>query len=152
MTGRRSTVRRLRRTCAGGSSAGRAAPVHSRRHRTAMRWPSPGGCSTNTSLTEYSDHDLDDSAGIPRSRRWRRDAPGRQADGAGLRRHRAGQTIITQPNNLETAFRDGTVQAPQLLTDLMLNFWTYGRAHWSWTASSTGAVADGGLVKGAANF
>ena len=62
------------------------------------------------------------------------------------------RTIIKQPNNLETSFRDATVQAPQLLTDLMLNFWTYGRGHWSWTASSTGAVADGGLVKGAANF
>ena len=60
--------------------------------------------------------------------------------------------IIRTPNNLEPRFRDSTVHASQLLRELMHNFWTYGRSHWSWTASSTGAAADGGLVKGTVNF
>jgi hypothetical protein len=60
--------------------------------------------------------------------------------------------IIRTPTNLEPRFRDRTIHASQLLRDLMANYWMYGRSHWSWTASSTGGAADGGLVKGAVNF
>ena len=60
--------------------------------------------------------------------------------------------IIHAPTNLEPRFRDRAVQDAQLLRELMHNYWTYGRSHWSWTASSTGAAADGGLVKGSVNF
>jgi hypothetical protein len=60
--------------------------------------------------------------------------------------------IIRTPTNLELRFRDRTIHASQLLRDLMANYWTYGRSHWSWTASSTGGAVDGGLVKGAVNF
>ena len=63
-----------------------------------------------------------------------------------------GREIIRTPNNLEPRFRDHTVHSAQLLRELMHNYWTYGRSHWSWTASSTPLVADGGLVKGAVKF
>jgi hypothetical protein len=63
-----------------------------------------------------------------------------------------GREIIRTPNDLETRFRDHTIQNGALLRDLMHNYWTYGRGHWSWSASSTGASANGGLVKGTVNF
>ena len=62
------------------------------------------------------------------------------------------RTIIKQPKDLTPRFRDRTVDDGTLLTELMDNYFQYGRAHWSWTASSTGGAADGGLVKGTVNF
>jgi hypothetical protein len=70
----------------------------------------------------------------------------------GFSPHAPAREIIRTPTNLEPRFRDRTVHDSQLLTDLMHNYWTYGRNHWSWTASSTGGAADGGLVKGSVNF
>jgi hypothetical protein len=70
----------------------------------------------------------------------------------GFTAHAPAREIIRTPTNLEPRFRDQSVPDAQLLTELMHNFWTYGRSHWSWTASSTGAGADGGLVKGNVNF
>ena len=62
------------------------------------------------------------------------------------------RTIIKTPNDLTPRFRDGTVGNDALLKELMANYYAYGRAHWSWSASSTGGAADGGLVKGTVNF
>jgi hypothetical protein len=62
------------------------------------------------------------------------------------------RTIITTPTNLTPRFRDRAVQDATLLMELMHNFYAYGRGHWSWTGSSTGAAADGGLIKGAVNY
>src|SRR5215213_11694343 len=62
------------------------------------------------------------------------------------------RTIITTPTNLTARFRDRTVSDDALLKSLMDNFYQYGRGQWSWTLSSTGAVGDGGLIKGAVNF
>jgi hypothetical protein len=62
------------------------------------------------------------------------------------------RTIITTPTNLTPRFRDRGVQDATLLTELMNNFYTYGRSNWSWSGSSTGGAADGGLVKGTVNF
>lgn len=58
------------------------------------------------------------------------------------------RTIIRSPIDLTPRFRDRTIGDGALLTALMGNYYDYGRGHWSWTASSTGGVADGGLVKG----
>jgi hypothetical protein len=63
-----------------------------------------------------------------------------------------GRTIIRMPTDLTPRFRDPSVGDAALLRDLMNNFYTYGRGHWSWTGSSTGASGDGGLVKGKVNF
>jgi hypothetical protein len=62
------------------------------------------------------------------------------------------RTIITTPTDLTPRFRDRSVGDPALLTALMDNYYAYGRGHWSWTGSSTGAAGDGGLVKGRVNF
>lgn len=62
------------------------------------------------------------------------------------------RTIIKAPHDLTPRFRDRTVSDATLLTELMDNYYTYGRGNWSWSASSTGGAADGGLVKGAVNF
>ena len=63
-----------------------------------------------------------------------------------------GRTIIRTPTDLTPRFRDPSVGDAALLRDLMNNFYTYGRGHWSWTGSSTGSSGDGGLVKGKVNF
>jgi len=63
-----------------------------------------------------------------------------------------GRTIIKSPTDLTPRFRDPSVGDAALLTDLMNNYYTYGRGHWSWTASSTASAGDGGLVKGKVNF
>jgi hypothetical protein len=62
------------------------------------------------------------------------------------------RTIIKGPHDLTSRFRDRAVHDATLLTELMHNYYTYGRSHWSWSASSTGAAANGGLVKGEVNF
>jgi hypothetical protein len=63
-----------------------------------------------------------------------------------------GRTIIATPNDLTARFRQRAVPDDALLRELMHNYYTYGRAHWSWSASSTNAAADGGLAKGLVNF
>jgi hypothetical protein len=62
------------------------------------------------------------------------------------------RTIIRQPTDLTPRFRDPSIGDAAVLTDLMNNYYTYGRGHWAWTGSSTGGAGDGGLVKGKVNF
>ena len=62
------------------------------------------------------------------------------------------RTIITTPTDLTPRFRNQTVNDATLLTELMNNFYTYGRSHWSWSSNSSGGAADAGLAKGTVNF
>lgn len=62
------------------------------------------------------------------------------------------RTIVRSPTDLTPRFRDHSVSDATLLTELMANFYTYGRSHWAWSASSPGASASGGLVKGLVNY
>jgi hypothetical protein len=62
------------------------------------------------------------------------------------------RTIIKSPTDLTPRFRNRAINDGELLKDLMGNYYAYGRSHWSWSASSSPASADGGLVKGTVNF
>ncbi len=82
--------------------------------------------------------------------------PGLQAalQGAGIQNPMPGWEVVSNANLLAPLPNSGVLfgETPsEALKKLMKAFYDYGRLHWTWSQSSPGTVANGGLVKGLAN-
>ncbi|MEZ5356216.1 MAG: hypothetical protein R2762_26575 [Bryobacteraceae bacterium] len=72
---------------------------------------------------------------------------------AGINNTMPGWRIVESARLLPPLPNSGAVcgdQPGEALKKLMKAFYDYGRLHWTWSQSSPGAVANGGLVKGLA--
>jgi hypothetical protein len=71
---------------------------------------------------------------------------------AGVKQGSAGWKIVFDAKLMPPSGGRGVVgdKDAAALFKLMKSFYKYGRAHWTWTQSSGGAAANGGLAKGTA--